>query len=143
MKLQGFPKREHLCLKRDIDQLFSAGSKAVTVFPIRAVYREVERAEGPAAKVLVSVAKRRFHHAVDRNRVKRQLREAYRREKGVIVSACPETSAIHVAFIWLSDQLLPSAKVHASMRTILHRIAENITSAKAEPAQPTNKEGEE
>ena len=36
-----FPKTEHLCLQRDIEALFSAGSRSLSVFPVRAVFRSV------------------------------------------------------------------------------------------------------
>ena len=72
-----FPKSHHICLRRDIDALFSTESHALSVYPIRAVYRKVARnADEPAVKVLVSVAKRHLHHAVSRNLTKRRIREA-------------------------------------------------------------------
>ncbi|MGN1241302.1 MAG: ribonuclease P protein component, partial [Alloprevotella sp.] len=72
-----FPKAEHLCLKRDIERLFSAGTKSLSAYPLRVVVGEADTGSVPV-KVLMSVSKRRLHHAVDRNRAKRQMREAYR-----------------------------------------------------------------
>ena len=41
VKPYSFPKAEHLCLRNDIEQLFSAGSKSTTIFPLRATVRLV------------------------------------------------------------------------------------------------------
>ena len=61
--------------------MFEGGvSKSFSIFPIRVVYMPVEQGEAPAS-ILISVSKRRFKRAVKRNRVKRQIREAYRMNK--------------------------------------------------------------
>jgi ribonuclease P protein component len=73
--------------------------------------------------VLISVPKKRFHHAVDRNRVKRQIREAYRRHKSLIVDQVPPSQMLVIAFVWLSDQLQPSTIVDSRVKNLLERIA--------------------
>lgn len=76
-----FPLKEHLKSKSIIDKLYAEG-KSVTAFPLRAVFLEQEEsAQEPTAAILISVPKRRFRHAVDRNLVKRRIREAYRTGK--------------------------------------------------------------
>ena len=61
--------------------MFEGGhSKSFSIFPIRVVYMPVEQGEVPAT-ILISVSKRRFKRAVKRNRVKRQIREVYRKNK--------------------------------------------------------------
>ena len=129
MKQFSFPKPEHLCLQLEIESLFSAGSRSMTAYPLRVVYREVPYSSGPAVKVLMSVSKRRFKHAVDRNRAKRQLREAYRLNKHTVLDALPEGKGLHIAFLWLSDRPVASKTVHAKVSSLLVRIAEKLTPA--------------
>lgn len=116
---QTFRKSQRLCSRTLIDRLFThAGSKSVTAYPIRAVFR---KADTEQTQILLSVPKRLFKHAVDRNRVKRQLREAYRTQ---YQSLLPADQTLHIAFIWFSDKHHPSAVIAAKMRNLLNRIAE-------------------
>lgn len=85
MKTNTFPLKEHLKSKRVIEKLYAEGA-SVTSYPLRAVFLEQEEQE-PTAAILISVAKRRFRHAVDRNLVKRRIREAYRTSKHPFVDA--------------------------------------------------------
>ena len=54
--------------------------------------------------MLVSVPKKHFHHAVDRNHVKRQVREAWRLHKQLLVEAIAPDKQLLIAFAWHSDQ---------------------------------------
>lgn len=121
-----FPKAEHLCLRNDIDALFSAGAKALTAFPLRVVYREVKHKDGPKVKVLLSVPKRKLRHAVDRNRAKRQLRETYRLNKPTLVGALGEKQALHLAFMWLSDKPVDTKVIEKKVINLLLRIGEQL-----------------
>ena len=69
-----FNKRERIVRKKLIEQLFSKGSSfSVSAFPLRIVVMETARvADDIPVQVLVSVSKRHFKHAVDRNRIKRK-----------------------------------------------------------------------
>ena len=121
-----FPKAEHLCLRNDIDALFSAGAKALTAYPLRVVYREVNHKEGPKVKVLLSVPKRKLRHAVDRNRAKRQLREAYRQNKPTLLETLGDKQGLHLAFMWLSDKPVDSKVIEKKVINLLHRISEQL-----------------
>lgn len=135
MKEFGFPKAEHLCLRKEIDALFSSGSRALSVFPLRAVFRLTPSGKPPRAKVLLSVSKRRLHHAVDRNRVKRQLREAYRHNKHIVLPLVPADQCLHIGFIWLADKPVDSRRVAESMERALRQIAEKLFHNQPAPPQ--------
>lgn len=129
MKEFTFPKAEHLCLKKDIDALFMPGSRSMTMFPIRTTYLvKAYEGHGPRVKVLISVSKRKFKHAVDRNRAKRQIREAYRLQKHLFLAYLPEGMAVDVAFIWLSGSPVSSKLVHTRMNATLRRLGEKCAS---------------
>lgn len=108
-----------------IEALFDNGSsQSVSAFPLRAVYQTIDRCEGHGpAQILISVPKKRFKHAVDRNRVKRQVREAYRLHKQLLWERMAENQEMLVGFIWLSDRHYPTKEVESRVVKILHRIA--------------------
>ena len=123
-----FGKRERMVSLKLIDSLFGGGSsRSVAAFPLRAVYIKKERAQGDApVQMLVSVPKKRFKHAVDRNRVKRQVREAFRQHKQLLYAALGEHEQLLLAFIWLSDDHRPSQDVESRMVSLMQRMAEKL-----------------
>ena len=117
-------KEERICSKKLIDKLFGGGkSSSVASFPLRAVYMTAERADGePQAQRLVSVPKRHF------NRVKRQVREAYRLNKQMLIDSLKDRqeTKVAVAFIWLDNSLHTTEKVGRSVVSLLRRISETL-----------------
>ena len=121
-------KRERIVSKKLIDTLFGGGcSQSMASFPLRAVYIKKERAQGEApVQILVSVPKKRFKHAVDRNRIKRQVREAFRQHKQLLYEALTEHEQLLLAFIWLSDEHRPSRDVESRVVCLMQRVAEKL-----------------
>lgn len=120
-------KSERLDRKKIIEKMFAGGSRSFSVFPLRVVYLPVEELDADAA-ILVSVSKRRFKRAVKRNRVKRQIREAYRLNKHRLLDTLAEKKCrLAIAFIYLSDQLPESSLIKERVKTALARIAEDVT----------------
>ena len=76
--------------------------------------------------MLVSVPKKRFKHAVDRNRVKRQVREAFRQHKELLYDAVAPGKQLLMAFIWIADGHRPSAEVEKRVVTVMQRVAEKL-----------------
>ena len=109
-----------------IEKMFAGGSRSFSVFPLRVVYLPVDDLEVPVS-ILVSVSKRRFKRAVKRNRVKRQIREAYRLNKQLLLEALSGSQCrLAIAFIYLSDELVSSSLIEERMKTALSRIAEKL-----------------
>ena len=123
-----FKKSERIVSQKQIDKLFGGdGSHSKAAFPVRVVYNIDERKESqPSAQVLISVPKRRFRHAVDRNRVKRQIREAYRKNKQLLVGGIPEGKKVSVAFVWLSDKHMPSQAIEDKVKSLLTHLAKEL-----------------
>ncbi|MBO4463467.1 MAG: ribonuclease P protein component [Prevotella sp.] len=143
LKVNGFPKQERIVSQKLIEELFTSGqSHSLTAFPLRAVFlnengnynenenvkqNEDEKQNENAVKLLLSVPKRRFKHAVDRNRVKRQLREAFRKHKHLLADVIPDGQSRALAFVWMSDRHMLSADVEQRVVTLLKRIGQTIT----------------
>lgn len=107
--------------------MFAGGnSKSFSIYPLRVVYMPLENREASAA-ILISVSKKRFKRAVKRNRVKRQIREAYRKNKTPLLSLLAgKGEQLAIAFIYLTDQLLPSVEMEEKMQIALARIMEKM-----------------
>lgn len=95
-------------------------------FPIRLVYVKYSRESDrePDASILISVPKRCFKSAVRRNRVKRQIREAYRHHKDLL--HVPAGKRVAMAFIWMDNQLHSSEQVNRSVVGLLKRMDEKL-----------------
>lgn len=123
-------KSERLDKKKVIEKMFAGGSHSFSVFPLRVVYLPVDEPEATAS-ILVSVSKRRFKRAVKRNRVKRQIREAYRVNKHELLSVLAEKQCrLAIAFIYLSDRLEDSSLIETRVKTALARITEKVNTSK-------------
>jgi ribonuclease P protein component len=128
-------KDERLYLQKDIDALFAGGNPSFPVYPLRVVYRLTE-GDGPTASMLISVPKKRFKRAVKRNRVKRQVREAFRRQKHLLIEPL-QAHGLHVqmAFIWLDPHLHTSDEVDAKVRKLLLHIVDKLVPVAEKPAE--------
>ena len=123
-------KRGRIVSRKLIETLFGGGrSQSMVAFPLRVVYMIQERtANEPPVQLLVSVPKKHFKHAVDRNRVKRQVREAFRLHKQTLHDALPPASQLLLAFVWLSDSHSPSVTVERRVVGLMQRVAERVGS---------------
>lgn len=120
-------KSERLYLRTIIGKLFEGGGKSISSFPLRVVYMLIERDEEAPVSILVSVPKRHFKRAVKRNRVKRQVREAYRLNKHILQDALSDKPyGVALAFIWLDKELHSTEYLTSKIKSLLGRIAEKI-----------------
>jgi ribonuclease P protein component len=120
-----FPKKERLCSRRQINELFQKGStntKTVMVYPFRVVYSP--GANYTANTMLVSVPKRNFKKAVERNRIKRQVKEAYRLNKTLL----PANAHLNMAFLYTARELPNYENIVQKLREICSKISRNHNS---------------
>ena len=122
-----FKKSERLCSRLLMDRLFQGDNKSVSAYPLRAVFLPVSTDEQKGVSVLVSVPKKRFHDAVDRNRVKRQIREAYRKQKHALIEKMDEREqGLLIAFIYVSAQIESTAYIEKRLARLLDKIDEAL-----------------
>jgi len=95
---QKFTKEETLKSEKLIKQLFEEG-QSVNQFPLRLIYLKTTYETNIVVKSSVSVSKRNFKKAVDRNRIKRLLREAYRLQKPVFFNNTNHQYALMILYI--------------------------------------------
>ncbi len=112
-----FPKSEKLKSKKTIELLFQEG-KSVSKFPIKVFYLPIVNYEKTQAGF--AVPKRNFKNAVDRNRIKRQLREAYRLQKHLLKNE--DGSRFALFFLYLGKDKLPYDFIDRGMRKLLEKI---------------------
>lgn len=127
-----FTKSERLCSQAAIDWLFDGKGLSFSVFPLRLVCKAVPAgtAAAPLPRLLISVPKKNFRHAVNRNRQKRLLREAYRKQKHPLVALATEHClAITLAVIFIGREELPATAVEDRLGTALARLIQQISPA--------------
>lgn len=126
-------ENERIKSRKQLETLFAGGnSRSMVAYPVRLVYMTQERdADSSELMVMVSVSKRHFKRAVKRNMVKRQMREAYRLNKGILAPAAERlgNKTLSMAFIWLADELMPTGRVERSIVNLLERLNEKMTVA--------------
>ena len=120
-----FKKEERIVSNLLIETLFQKGnSQSLTAYPLRAVYLKTGHREGCAPiQLLISVPKKKFKHAVDRNRVKRQIREGYRKNKSLLEGAVEEGQMLLIAIIWLSDRHFATRDIEKRVTSLLKQMA--------------------
>lgn len=122
-------KSERTCSKIAIDNLFKGGhSRSLSAFPIRVVYLVSDTPQQEQCQIMVSVPKKCFKRAVKRNRVKRQIREAYRLNKAIVTEQMKkhESKYLTMAFIWLDTELHDTDEIKTKMINLLGRISERL-----------------
>lgn len=92
-----YPKSEKLKSRTTIDEMFREG-KSVSKFPLRLVYKKQALEEDQKLKIGVSVSKKYFKKAVDRNYFKRVLRETYRLNKDLLLDSLDDSYAFMLLY---------------------------------------------
>ena len=129
MKGNSFPKSQKLKSRKSISGLFDSG-RSLKCFPLRAVYNYIpfdETIHSAVVQMGVSVPKRSFKRAVDRNRIKRQIRETYRMHHGNLVEIAKQNGWYLAIMIIYVDRREPDFnKLEKKMIEMLDKLAKHI-----------------
>lgn len=120
------PKEERICSDKTIDSLFSDGDSCFK-YPLRVVFKPRVEVAVSASRMLISVPKKRFKHAVDRNRIKRQVREAFRINKYLLTSIGQGTD---IAFVYASSNHYPQERIEGAVVSALREIEKRLNSTR-------------
>ncbi|MDP2722352.1 MAG: ribonuclease P protein component [Bacteroidales bacterium] len=117
-----FKKAERLNSVVLIDNLFERG-ESMFVYPFKVVYMENPNHVFPPVQILVVVPKRVFKQAVDRNRVKRLIREAYRTNKHRLWEKRGQAAQqLLVGFVYVGKTILTQAEIEKKLILVLQRL---------------------
>lgn len=132
--MEDFPKYERICKENDIQSLFEQGT-GFSCYPYRVVYRFRPVGDKPVTcRLLLSVSKKRFHHAFKRNRVKRLIRESWRKNKATLYEMCMlHTISLDVALIYNATVIHSYEEMYhktaKAVKELIHRYEKEIQTA--------------
>ncbi len=115
-----FKKQERISSIKSIDYLFENGA-TIMAYPLRAVYCKTEEAAGYPISILVSVPKKRIRSAVDRNLIKRLIREAYRSNKNSFTFE--KDKCYDIAFVYIKNEIDSYQTIEKSVKKVLNIIS--------------------
>lgn len=117
--MPNFSKSERLCSKVEIDSLISDG-KHFTLSPFKVIWKKQE-ADAGSVKVLITVPKRLFKRAVDRNLLKRRIREAYRLHK-IELTGKLSGQRLQFSLIYIAKTQLDSQHIHEAVKMVIDKL---------------------
>lgn len=133
-----FSKSERLKSKKLIEATFAAGQK-FKAWPLVAKSMEAELPDDVRCQTLVSVSKRSFKRAVDRNRIKRLMREAWRLHKHTAYAALQKHEKQRaLVLIYVGKELPTFEGMQASMQTLIAKMIEALEAPEPPQADPQN-----
>ena len=120
-----FRKEERLCSQRQIDELYAEGQRFL-VFPFSVQWKVVDNAD-QLCQVMIVAPTRKLRHAVDRNRMKRLMRESYRHNKSSLYDSLNETGRhLNVAIVYVNKDLMTFKQVNERMKKVLLRLQDEV-----------------
>lgn len=124
--LNTFSKNERLCSEKSIQELFKTGNSGF-FFPIKYLINK-EDSDEAKVQILITVPKRLFKHAVQRNKYKRFIREAYRKNKHNLAKlAIDKKLNISIAFIYVIKDNTDFIQIETAIKRALKKTVEELS----------------
>lgn len=124
-----FNKSEKLTSRITIEEVFSNG-KTLKQFPLVVKYTTCQFADGVPLKVVISIPKRKVKKAVKRNRIRRQLKEAYRLNKHQLIQQLKESNqSLALFFIYTGQEKAEYSFLEEKIKLLLKKVAKNLAEA--------------
>jgi ribonuclease P protein component len=121
-----YNKFEKLKSRKQIELLFAKG-KSISSFPVKVFYLPVEHTPVHPVQVGVGVSARNFKKAVDRNTIKRHMREAYRLHKLPLHEhLITNQKSVAVFILWIDKQLPTTAALQDLMPTVIEKLIKQL-----------------
>jgi len=126
MKKYYFRKEERLCSIKQIEQLYSQGS-SFSFYPFRIIYSVLPSEEIPA-QIVISVPKRKFKRAVDRNQIKRRIKEVYRHSKEDFLYPQLVEKNVHlrILIIYTGNEINTTINIRKKLNLALERLLSKL-----------------
>lgn len=121
-----FPKKQKLCGEKVIERLFANG-KSISEKPFRAIWNFEKNNDQVFVKSLIVVSKKRLKLAVDRNVVKRRIKEAYRLQKKKLECFLESTNQqLNLAIIYQEEEILDYKTLEEKINLLLSRLIKEL-----------------
>lgn len=121
-----YNKFEKLKSRKQIELLFAKG-KSISAFPVKVFYLPVENTPMHPVQVGVGVSARNFKKAVDRNTIKRRMREAYRLHKLPLHEhLVAQQKSVAVFILWIDKQMPTTAAMQDLMPAVIEKLIKQL-----------------
>ena len=121
-----FPKKQKLCGEKVIERLFANG-KSISEKPFRAIWNFEKNNDQVCVKSLIVVSKKRLKLAVERNVVKRRIKEAYRLQKKQLECFLESTNQqLNLAIIYQQEEILDYKTLEEKINLLLSRLIKEL-----------------
>ena len=112
-----------------ITKLFSEGNRSISCFPIRLVFLILPSEKSKLPSLLISAPKRNFKLAVDRNRIKRQIREIYRVSNGPLTDVLEKNNhGLAIALLFTDKKIWDSKDLKPRLQSVLDNLVKSLDS---------------
>ena len=121
-----FPKKEKLCSKKAIERLFENG-KSISEKSFRVIWNFEKNNDNVVIKSLIIVSKKRLKLAIERNRIKRKIKETYRlQKKDLELFLQRSNKQLNLAILYQEEEIMDSNTLEQKINLLLSRLIKEL-----------------